>query len=213
MIGLIRVGPRLGKFFFKVFVNHFVWGRRSGNGQNPILHTSFPFVDVWAIHIGKGMGDLLPWVHHDQVCGIHKLVKAEFMEKSIGLLLISIEDGGFFSLEGFFIPSNRVQVLWEPWQRFQRWCQRGQSSIWFLVLFWVWCSHSELVSCQKGPCKLATHGGCRLGQCHGLQLFWCCDGLDLGSRLVVRPLQVVVYISDSLQSSFDVIDWAGFSWW
>ena len=58
------------------------------------------------------MGNFLPWVHHDRVCGIHKLVKAEFMEKFIGLLLVSIEDRGFLSLEGLFIPSNRIQVLW-----------------------------------------------------------------------------------------------------
>ena len=52
------------------------------------------------------MRDLLPRIGHNWVRGVHKLVKAEFVEKSIGLLLVSVEDGGFFSLEGFFIPSS-----------------------------------------------------------------------------------------------------------
>ena len=49
------------------------------------------------------MGDFLPWVRHDWVRGIHKLVKAKFVEEMVGLLSVSIEDEGLFSLEGFFV--------------------------------------------------------------------------------------------------------------
>ena len=49
------------------------------------------------------MGNLLSWVGHDGVCGVHELVKAEFVEESVSLFSVSIEDGQFFSLEGFFV--------------------------------------------------------------------------------------------------------------
>ena len=49
------------------------------------------------------MGDLLPWIRHNRVQGIHELVESQFMEKAIGLLSISVEDGGLFPLEEFFI--------------------------------------------------------------------------------------------------------------
>ena len=49
------------------------------------------------------MGDFLPRVRHDRVRGVHKLVETEFMKKVVGPLSISVEDEGFFSLEGFFI--------------------------------------------------------------------------------------------------------------
>ena len=55
------------------------------------------------------MGDFLPWIRHDQVCGIHKLVKTKFVEKVIGLLSVSVENEGLVSLEGFFVSSNQVQ--------------------------------------------------------------------------------------------------------
>ena len=113
MIGFIYVGPGLDKFFLKVFIDHFVWSRRSGNGQNPVLRASFPFVDVWAVHVCQGMSDLLPWVRHDRVCGVYELVKAEFVEEMVGLLSVSVEDKGFLSLERFFVSSNHVWVLWE----------------------------------------------------------------------------------------------------
>jgi hypothetical protein len=37
-------------------------------------------------------------------------------------------------------------------------------------------------------------------------------GADFGLSLVVRLFQVVVDVSDSFQSLFDVVDWAGFRW-
>jgi hypothetical protein len=102
----------LDEFFFKIVVDRFVWSGRSGNGQNPVLHASFPFVDVWAIHIGEGVCDFLPWVHHDRMRGIHELVKTKFVEEMVGLLSVSVEDRGFFSLEGFFVSLDWVRWLW-----------------------------------------------------------------------------------------------------
>ena len=60
------------------------------------------------------MGNFLPWILHDQMCGVHKLVETEFMEESVSRLSVSVEDGGFFSLEGFFVPSDWVQGLGGP---------------------------------------------------------------------------------------------------
>ena len=76
MVGFICIDPRLEEFFFKVFIDPFVWSGRSGNGQDPILCASFPFVDTWSIHISEGMGKFLPRVRHDRMCGIYKLVEA-----------------------------------------------------------------------------------------------------------------------------------------
>jgi hypothetical protein len=42
------------------------------------------------------------------VCGIHKLVEAEFMEKVISLASVSVEDERLFSLEGFVVSKDRV---------------------------------------------------------------------------------------------------------
>ena len=58
---------------------------------------------VVTIHIGEGVGDLLPRVRHDRVCGIHKLVEMKFVKKVVGLLSVSVENEGLFSLEGFFV--------------------------------------------------------------------------------------------------------------
>ena len=121
MIGFVCVGPRLDKLFLKVFIDRFFWSGRSGNGQNPVLCTSFPFVDVWAIHIGEGVGGLLPWIHHDRVCGVHELVKTKFVKELVGLMSISVEDKGFFPLEWFFVSSSHAWVLWEPWWRSWWW--------------------------------------------------------------------------------------------
>jgi hypothetical protein len=55
------------------------------------------------------------------VCGIYELIKAEFVEEMVGLLLVSIEDEGFFSLERFFISPNHVWVRWELQQRSWQW--------------------------------------------------------------------------------------------
>ena len=98
-VGFVRIGPRLDKFFLKIFIDHFVWSGRSRNGQDPVLHASFPFVDIWATHIGEGVGDLLPRIYHDWVCGIHELIEVEFVKETISLLLVPIEDRGFFPLE------------------------------------------------------------------------------------------------------------------
>ena len=61
------------------------------------------------------MGDLLPRVLHDRVRGVHKLIETEFVKESVGLLSVSIEDGQFFSLEGFFIPSNLLWLQGAMW--------------------------------------------------------------------------------------------------
>jgi hypothetical protein len=71
------------------------------------------------------------------VCGIHKLIKAEFVEEPVGLLSVTVKDGQLLSLEGFLVPSDRVQVLWELWWRSQRWYGRAWSSIWSLSWFRV----------------------------------------------------------------------------
>ena len=99
MIGFVCIGPRLDEFFFKVVVDCSVWSRRGGNGQDPVLHTSLPFVDVRAIHISEGMGDFLPWIRHDWVRSVHKLIESKFVEELIGVLSVSVKDGGFFSLK------------------------------------------------------------------------------------------------------------------
>ena len=80
-------------------LNRSVWSGRSGNGQNPVLRTSFPLVDVRAVHVSEGVGDLLPRIYHDWVHSVYELIETEFMKKVVGLLLVSFEDGGFFSLE------------------------------------------------------------------------------------------------------------------
>ena len=49
------------------------------------------------------MSNLLPWVLHDQVHGVHELIETEFMEESVGLLSVSVKDRGFLSLEGFLL--------------------------------------------------------------------------------------------------------------
>ena len=121
-MGFICVSPRFDKFFLKVFIDRFVWSRGSGNGQDPVLRASFPFVDVWAIHIGEGMGDFPPWVCHDQVRSIYELVKAKFVEETISLLSISVENEGFSPLEWFVILSDWDWVLWELWWRSRWWC-------------------------------------------------------------------------------------------
>ena len=98
-MGFVCISSGLNKFFLKVFINCFVWSGRSGDGQNPVLRASFPFVDVWATHIGEGVGNLLPRIHHDWVCGVHELIEVEFIKEMIGLLSIPVEDEGFVSLE------------------------------------------------------------------------------------------------------------------
>ena len=210
-MGFIRVGSRFGEFFFEVFIDCFVWSGGGRNGQDPVLCTSFPFVDIQAIHIGEGVGDFLPRFHHNWLGGVHKLVKVEFVEESVGLLSVSVKNRGFSSLEGFFVSSNWVRVLWESWWRSWRWCWRRWSSIRFLSGFRVWCCRSKLVSCQERPCKFATCRRYHFGRCHGLHLFSGGNGSDLDSGLVIRSFQVVVDVGDSFQSSFDVVNWAGFS--
>ena len=99
----VCVGPRLDEFFFKIVIDCPVWSRRGGNGQDPVLRTLFPFVDVRATHVGEGVGDFLPWIHHDWVHSVHELIKVEFVKEMIGFLSVPVEDGGFFPLEGFFV--------------------------------------------------------------------------------------------------------------
>jgi hypothetical protein len=122
MIGFVCVGPRLDKIFFEIFIDCFVWSRRGGNGQDPVLRASFPFIDIRATHIGEGVGNFLPRIHHDQVCSVHELIEAKFMKEAISFLSVSFEDGGFFPLEWFFVPSNRVRILWELWWKSWQWC-------------------------------------------------------------------------------------------
>ena len=111
MIGFVCVSPRLDEFLFKIVVDRSVWSRRGGNGQDPVLRASFPFIDVWAAHISEGMGDFLPWIHHDWVCSVHELIKAEFVKKMVGLLSVSFEYRGFFPLEWSVISLDRVRLL------------------------------------------------------------------------------------------------------
>ena len=152
------------------------------------------------------------WVLHNRVCGIHKLVESEFVKESVGLLSVSIKNGWFFSLKGFIAPYHRVQVLLELWWQSWRWCWRRWSLKWFLRWFRVWCRRPKLVSCQEGPRKRVTCRGYRFGRCCGLRRCWRCNSSDFGSGLVVRPLYVIVDVRDLFQSSFNVIDWASFSW-
>ena len=113
-IWFIHVGPEFNNFFFKVLIDHSVWSGRSRNGQDPVLRALFSFVDIWSVNVGEGMGHFLPWIRHDGMCSIHKLVMAKFVEEFVGLLSVSIEDRGFFSLEGFFNSSGRVRGCWDP---------------------------------------------------------------------------------------------------
>jgi hypothetical protein len=156
-VGFICVRPRLNKFFFEVFIDRFVQSRRGRNGQDPVLCTSLPLIDIWATHIGEGVGDFLPWIHHDRVCSVHKLIESKFVEKMIGLLSISFEDGGFFPLERSFIYSNLVQVLWELWWGSRWWCWRRRSSEGLLRGFRIRGCRSESILCRKGPRKCATN--------------------------------------------------------
>ena len=59
------------------------------------------------------MGNLLSWIGHNGVHGVHELIEAEFVEKSVGLFSVSVKDGRFFSLEGFFISLDRIQEWWQ----------------------------------------------------------------------------------------------------
>ena len=156
-MGFICVGPGLNEFFFEIFIDRLVRSRRSGNGQDPILRASLPFIDIRATHIGEGVGNFLPWIDHDRVRSIHELVEAEFVKEVISFLLVSVEDWGFFPLEWFFIYSNWVRILRGLWWRSWRWCQGRRSSKRFLQGFRVRRCHSESTLCWEGPRKLATY--------------------------------------------------------
>ena len=58
------------------------------------------------------MSDFLSWVGHNGMCGIYELIQAEFMEESVGLFSVSVEDGRFSSLESAFISLDRVRLWW-----------------------------------------------------------------------------------------------------
>jgi hypothetical protein len=110
-VRFICVGPRLDEFLFEVFVDRSVRSRRSRDGQNPVLCTPFPFIDVWAAHVREGVGNFLPWIHHYWVRSVYELIEAKFVEEVIGCLSVSFEDWRFFPLEGFIILSDRVWLL------------------------------------------------------------------------------------------------------
>jgi hypothetical protein len=110
-VWFVCVGPRLDKFFLEIFVDSSVWSGRSRDGQNPVLCTSLPFVDVRAIHISERVGDFLPWVHHYWVCSVYELIESEFVEKMIGFLSVSVEDRGFFPLEWFVVSLDWIWLL------------------------------------------------------------------------------------------------------
>ena len=94
----------------------------------PVLCASLPFVNIRATHIGEGMGDFLPRVRHDRMCGIHELVKTKFVEEMVGFLSVPVKNRRFLSLEWFSIYSSRIQVSWKLWWR-SRWrCWRRRSS-------------------------------------------------------------------------------------
>ena len=46
------------------------------------------------------------------MCGIHELVKAEFVKESVGLFSVSIKDGRVLSLEEFFVSLDWVRLRW-----------------------------------------------------------------------------------------------------
>ena len=117
VIGFIDISSRLDEFFLKVFIDRFVWSRRNGNGQDPVLRALFPFVDVWAIYIGEGMGYFLPWIHHNWVRRVHELIEVQFLKEMISLLSVSFKDGGFSPLEWFFVYSDWIRISWELWWR------------------------------------------------------------------------------------------------
>ena len=110
-MGLVCVSPGLNELFFEIVVNGSIWSGRSGNGQYPVLRTSFPFINVRATHISEGVGDLLPWIDHDWVRGVYELIEAKFVEEVIGCLSVSFEDRRCFSLEGLVISSDWVWLL------------------------------------------------------------------------------------------------------
>ena len=114
MVGFVRIGPRLDEGKFEVVVNSHVriGGRRVG--QDPDLCVSFPLVDFGTFHVGQSVRDLLSSVCHNWVCGVDKLIQAEFVEKFIGLSSVSVKDGRFFSLEGVFISQDRIWL----WRRY-----------------------------------------------------------------------------------------------
>ena len=56
------------------------------------------------------MSDFLPRVRHDWVRGIYELIETQFVEEMVGFLSVSVEDEGFFSLEGFIISLDRVWI-------------------------------------------------------------------------------------------------------
>ena len=111
LIGFVCVGPGLNEFFFKIIVNCSIWSGRGGDGQNPVLRTSLPLVDIRAIHVGEGVGDLLPWIHHDRVCGVYELIETKFVEEVVGPLSVPFEDRGLFPLEWFVTPLDWVRSL------------------------------------------------------------------------------------------------------
>jgi hypothetical protein len=40
--------------------------------------------------------------------GVDKLIKMEFVEELVGLFLVSVKDGRFFSLESVFVSLDQV---------------------------------------------------------------------------------------------------------
>ena len=73
-VGFIDVSPRLDKFFFKVVIDGVGWSRRCRNGHNPVLYTLLPFIGVRSCQVGEGMRNFAPWVLHEGMKVIHKLV-------------------------------------------------------------------------------------------------------------------------------------------
>ena len=108
-VWFVGVGPRFDEGEFEVVVNSHLWVGGSRVGQNPDLRISFPLVNFGAFHIGQGVGDFSWWIGHDGVCGVHELIEAEFVEESVSLFSVSVEDGRFLSLEEFFISLDRVR--------------------------------------------------------------------------------------------------------
>ena len=45
------------------------------------------------------------------MCSVYELIKVEFVEKVVGLLSVSFEDRGFFSLEWFVISLDQIRSL------------------------------------------------------------------------------------------------------
>ena len=73
-VGFIGVSPGLNEFFLEVIIDGVGWSGRCGNGHNPVLHTSLPFIDVGSGQIDEDVRNFAPGILHNGVEVVYELI-------------------------------------------------------------------------------------------------------------------------------------------